>query len=168
MWPLRGGVPPGVPPPNDGSYWMYCITSSVHSYLRYILTAGDGGEVVSAGDGGGCRLFFYFTNHMFERFTPKYSISFFYSGFASFCTFHNVWFLPYHIPCHIISRWREIGDITTIDSYYGYGGFRPPTTGLIGVHRITSSVHSYRRSISTAGLVVYFFTFDLSCSRDLL
>ena len=71
---------------------MYCITSSVHSYLRYILTAGDGGEVVSAGDGGevvsaghggevvsaghggGCRLFFYFTNHMFERFTSKWYI----------------------------------------------------------------------------------------------
>jgi len=105
-WRLRlmGGVPPpndgsywmycitssvhsylrwGVPPPNDGSYWMYCITSSVHSYLRCILTAGDGGEVVSAGHGGGCRLFFYFTNHMFERFTSKWYIHYCISFFTS-------------------------------------------------------------------------------------
>ena len=59
--------------------------------------------------------------------------------------------LPYHISCHIIYRWREIGGITTIDSYYGYGGSAPPTTGSLLTNRITSSVYSYRRSISTAG-----------------
>jgi hypothetical protein len=38
---IMPGVPPGVPPPNDG----YCITSAVHSYLRSISTAGVPGSV---------------------------------------------------------------------------------------------------------------------------
>ena len=60
------------------------------------------------------------------------------------CAFSRCIFLPYHISCHIIYRWREIGGITTIDSYYGYGGSAPPpTTGSLLTNRITSSVDSY-------------------------
>jgi hypothetical protein len=33
----------------------------------------------------------------------------------------TMYVLPYHISCHIIYRWREIGDITTIDSCFGAG-----------------------------------------------
>ena len=78
--------------------------------------------------------------------------------------------LPYHISCHIIYRWREIGGITTIDSYYGYGGSAPPTTGSLLTNRITSSVYSY--SLRFAGLYRRggcphpFFTLHLSSSRD--
>ena len=48
---------------------------------------GGGGD--DDDDGGVAVLFFWIQNRMFERFTPKYSISFFYSGFAHF---HDVCF----------------------------------------------------------------------------
>jgi hypothetical protein len=61
----------------------------------------------------------------------------------------------------------------------GYaGGYAGGSAPQRRVHRITSSVHSYLRSISTAGvtggrrgsaggMAIPFHTFDLSCSRDL-
>lgn len=63
-------LPVRVPPPNDGKVvvegqWLVVGgKSAVHSYLRYILTAG----VFNFDGGGDCRHFFYFRFMMFERF----------------------------------------------------------------------------------------------------
>ena len=47
------------------------------------------------------------------------------------------------------------------------GGSAPPSTGSLLTNRITSSVYSYLRSISTAGGCPHpFFTLHLSSSRD--
>jgi hypothetical protein len=50
---------------------------------------------------------------------------------------------------------------------FEYRGFRPPTTGLIGVHLITSSVHSYLRSISTAGVAPSLFLLSIHHVREI-
>ena len=87
-WSLVGGYIGGyaggsAPQRRDSHY----ITSSVHSYLRSISTCGGG------------RPFFYFTNHMFERFTltsnPQLGLVFEYRGFrppttGSSYTSHNI------------------------------------------------------------------------------
>jgi hypothetical protein len=104
----------GVPPPNDGSYWMYCITSSVHSYRRSISTAGDGGEVVSAGDGGVAVSFFTLqitcsrdllrsgtSTVVFHSFTPVLHIFTMY-----------VFTLPYIVSYYLSvagNRWHNLG-----------------------------------------------------------
>ena len=84
---------------------IHRITSSVHSYLRSISTAG------------GARLFFYFTIRMFERFT-------------------------HHIITGLVLQY-----IPNLSNFHFQGVPPPPRRA----HRITSSVYSYLRSISTAG-----------------
>jgi hypothetical protein len=85
----------GSAPPRRAHrvHCLHRITSAVHSYLRSISTAGAGAGAGGAGatttTAGLAVLFFWIQNRMFERFTPKYSISFFYSGFAHF---HDVCF----------------------------------------------------------------------------
>ena len=96
--------------------------------------------------GGGARLFFYFTNMMFERFTIT-------------CIKPHPGLVFQYIPN--LSNFLFQGGSA--------GGSAPPRrVPLVHcIHRITSSVHSYLRSISTAGAAVSFFTLQFTCSRDL-
>jgi hypothetical protein len=73
--------------PNDGSYRVHRITSSVHSYLRWGVRPPTTGPLLtnritssvhsylrSISTAGGGRLFLYFRFMMFERFTVSITL----------------------------------------------------------------------------------------------
>ena len=99
----------------------YCISSSVHSYLRSISTAV-----------------------LASVLSHSISISIFTSSFMNIV---GLWFYLTIYRVHIFYRWREIGGITVFDLWFTLSD----GVIWRGGHLIKSAVHSYIRYISTAG-----------------